>query len=138
MIKIIMMMALVMMGVKAKTVMKANEVDQRVICYRNCDVGCGTDNACHQRCKKNCGYPPLKNFQSSDTRDNEVDQRVICYRNCDVGCGTDNVCHQRWANEVDQRVICYRNCDVGCGTDNACHQRCKKTCGYPPLMNIHL
>ncbi|EFH68213.1 predicted protein [Arabidopsis lyrata subsp. lyrata] len=103
-------MALVMMGVKAKTVMKANEVDQRVICYRNCDVGCGTDNACHQRCKKNCGYPPLKNFQSSDTR----------------------------ANEVDQRVICYRNCDVGCGTDNACHQRCKKTCGYPPLMNIHL
>ena len=63
-----------------------NEVDQRVICYRNCDVGCGTDNACHEHCKKSCGYPPLLN---------EVDQCIICYRNCDVGCGTDNACHER-------------------------------------------
>lgn len=42
------------------------------------------------------------------------------------------------ANEVDQRVICYRNCDVGCGTNNACHERCKKRCGYPPSMLLHL
>ncbi|CAH2080061.1 unnamed protein product [Thlaspi arvense] len=40
---------------------RVDEVDQRVVCYRNCDVGCGTDNACHERCKKRCGYPPSMN-----------------------------------------------------------------------------
>ncbi|WZY86814.1 hypothetical protein YC2023_033198 [Brassica napus] len=175
MIKIIMVMTLVVMGVRAKTMTECqetvckslcqniktipctscvfrcafpssfqhsdtsvNEVDQRVICYRNCVVGCGTDNACHERCKKSCGYPPLVN---------QVDQRVICYRNCDVGCETNNACHERCkktcgypplSNEVDQRIICYRNCDVGCGTDIACHERCKKSCAYPPLLNVHL
>ncbi|CAF2133798.1 unnamed protein product [Brassica napus] len=64
----------------------SDTIDQRVICYRNCDVGCETNNACHERCKKSCGYPPLSN---------EVDQRIICYRNCDVGCGTDIACHER-------------------------------------------
>ncbi|XP_010480246.1 PREDICTED: uncharacterized protein LOC104758969 [Camelina sativa] len=98
MIKIMMMMALVIMGVKAKTVTECRETDCKYFCANN---GMST---------KACSECVFRCSTASDKR----------------------------TNDVDQRVICYPNCDVGCGTDNACHERCKKSCGYPPLMNLHL
>ncbi|CAN7120418.1 unnamed protein product [Brassica rapa subsp. narinosa] len=153
MIKIIMVMTLVVMGVRAKTMTECQETVCKSLCQNIKTIAC---TSCVFRCafpssfqhsdtsvnevdqRKSCGYPPLVN---------QVDQRVICYRNCDVGCETDNACHERCkkscgypplSNEVDQRIICYQNCDVGCGTDIVCHERCKKSCAYPPLLNVHL
>ncbi|XP_010414983.1 PREDICTED: uncharacterized protein LOC104701051 [Camelina sativa] len=98
MIKIMMMMALVIMGVRAKTLTECRETDCKYVCANK---GMST---------KACSKCVLRCSTASDKR----------------------------TNDVDQRVICYRNCDVGCGTDNACHERCNKSCGYPPLMNLHL
>ncbi|ESQ29718.1 hypothetical protein EUTSA_v10024020mg [Eutrema salsugineum] len=86
MIKITMMMALVVMGVTAKTVIECQETD----CKSQCQI---MNNLACNACVFGCASPP--SFQYSDTKANEVDQRVICWRNCDVGCGTDNACHER-------------------------------------------
>ncbi|CAN8253855.1 unnamed protein product [Cochlearia groenlandica] len=32
----------------------ANKIDQRALCLQNCNVGCGPDNDCYKRCIKQC------------------------------------------------------------------------------------
>ncbi|XP_010480245.1 PREDICTED: uncharacterized protein LOC104758967 [Camelina sativa] len=31
-----------------------SKIDQRALCLKNCDVGCGPSNDCYQRCIKRC------------------------------------------------------------------------------------
>ncbi|KAG7649842.1 hypothetical protein AtNW77_Chr1g0056761 [Arabidopsis thaliana] len=75
MIKTTMMMALVLMGVRATTVTQSQETDRKFechsmnhiawdngmywnpkMCYFICSGPCGKDNNCRQRCKKCCHW----------------------------------------------------------------------------------
>ncbi|KAG7585475.1 hypothetical protein ISN45_Aa02g008390 [Arabidopsis thaliana x Arabidopsis arenosa] len=67
MIKITMMMALLLMGVRAMTVTQSQETDRKFdwasgmywnprMCYYICSGPCGKDNNCLQRCKKCCHW----------------------------------------------------------------------------------
>ncbi|KAG7588470.1 hypothetical protein ISN44_As07g008020 [Arabidopsis suecica] len=87
MIKITMIMALVIMDVRAKTVTECQKTDCKCLCQNMTDIAC-------TNCLFRCTSPP--SFKYSNTRPNQLKMTPkICYYICSGGCGTDKRCDHR-------------------------------------------
>ncbi|CAH8256710.1 unnamed protein product [Arabidopsis lyrata] len=87
--KIMMIIALLVIGVSAKTVEQCKRTTCETKCHDSKSFGCSD-------CLLRCAFPGS---------DSKIDQRALCIKNCDVGCGPSQDCYQRCIKRCPSPLI---------------------------------